>query len=282
MRSFLMVSQQGSLSAAAKVLGVSQPTLSRNIQALEHETRLQLFQRSTQGLLLTEAGHKLVDAAEQMAAASDLFHRQASGLSTELEGDIRISASEVIGVYALPPALAAFREQHPKVQIELDISNQTTSLSKRDADIALRMYRPSQPDLVARHLADIALGFFASTAYIKKHGHPRRVEDMQQHSMIGFDKSMEFIDQAARQGFNCSAQDFDMRSDNILAQFSLARAGAGIAVMHVDQAEQWGDMHRVLEDMPIPNMELWIVCHQDTQYNSRIRALTHFLSEWLS
>ena len=278
-RSFIQTARDGSLSAAAKSLGVSQPTLSRNIQMLEQQTKLQLFQRSTKGLSITEAGEKLIDAAKQMEEASDLFQRQTTGLSEELEGDIRISANEIVGIYLLPPALTAFREQHPKVHIEIEITNQSTSLSKRDADIALRMYRPTQPDLVARRLPDLPLGFFASKNYIEQYGVPTSAEDFKRHHVIGFDRDMTFIAAAQNMGFDLSSQDFDFRTDYLPAQLNLARFDGGIVGTHVGLAKQHPELEQILDWLPLPPLEFWVVCHADTAYNARIREMTTFLGQ---
>ncbi|MEJ2714817.1 MAG: LysR family transcriptional regulator [Acidihalobacter sp.] len=160
-RAFLAVATAGSVSAAARTLGVSQPTLSRQISALEQSMRLTLFERSPQGLHLTEQGEALVAAAMQMDDAADRFARLAAGLSEVLEGDVRISANEIVGYHLLPPLIAAFRREHPGVAIEVLISNRASSLSKREADIALRMFHPSQAGLVAMRLPDMELGLFA-------------------------------------------------------------------------------------------------------------------------
>lgn len=280
MHSFLQVAQNGSLSSAARNLGVSQPTLTRNIQALEKQTKLQLFQRTTQGVSLTEAGNRLVDAAQSMDDAADQFNRQVAGLSDELVGDVRISVSEIVGIYLLPPALAAFRKLHPAVQVEIEISNQSASLNKRDADIALRMYRPTQLDLVVKRLPDMELGFYATEEYIKENGIPKEFEDFKQHSIIGNDRDLEFIEVANQMGYEFSQHDFSLRTDNLMSQIQLARAGAGIVGTHVSLVKHWPELIRILHDFKIPPLEFWIVCHQDTQYNSRIRALTKFLSQW--
>ena len=281
-RTFLAVSRLGSLSAAARELGVSQPTLTRNVQALEHATKLNLFRRTTQGLQLTDAGQSLMAAALHMDDGADMFARQVSGLSAELAGDVRISVNEIIGVYLLPAAITAFRQQHPGVQIELVISNKVSNLSKRDADIALRMFRPEQPDLVAKRLPDMALGFYAHRDYLARHGEPKTPEEFLQHTIIGEDENTEFIDGAARLGFPLTRNNFALRTDHNLAQINLGRAGAGIFVTHVALARQWPELQQVLEWIPLPAMEFWIVCHSDVQYNSRIRALMNFLGQWFA
>ncbi|MBI3776823.1 MAG: LysR family transcriptional regulator, partial [Gammaproteobacteria bacterium] len=215
-RSFLAVARTGSVSAAARLLGVSQPTLSRDVQALETATALNLFKRTTKGLQLTEAGQALMESATRMDDAADQFARQASGMSLDLYGDIRISANEIVGTYLLPPALAALREQHPGVAVEIVITNRASSLSKREADIALRMFQPAQPDLVARRLPDLELGFYAHRAYLQKHGTPATFTELQQHRPIGFDENIEFIDGAAQLGYQFTRNDFALRTDHLL------------------------------------------------------------------
>lgn len=281
-RSFLAVSRLGSLSAAARELGVSQPTLSREIQALETTTELNLFKRTTQGLQLTEAGHALVEAAGKMSDAADQFARQASGLSVELSGDVRISVNEIVGIYLLPPAIAAFRIQHPGVHIDIVISNRVSSLSKREADIALRMFRPTQPDLVARRLPDMELGFYAHRDYIKIFGVPESIDEFKVHTLIGFDEDMDFINGAAALGYHFLRDNFALRTDHLLAQVNLMRAGAGINVTHVGLAKRWPELIRVLEWIPLPALEFWCVTHSDVQYNSRIREVMQFLIQWFS
>lgn len=279
-RSFLAVSRHGSLSAASRELGVSQPTLSREIQALESTTGLNLFRRTTQGLSLTEQGQTLVEAAGHMDEAADQFIRQAYGLSAELEGDVRISVNEIIGIYMLPPAIAAFREQHPGVQVEIVITNRASSLGKREADIALRMFRPDQPDLVARRLPDLEMGFYAHRDYVARHGKPTSFEEFKKHTILGFDEGMDFINGARALGYEFVKKDFAIRTDHMLAQIALLRAGAGIGGTHVEIAKHFPELERVLEFVPLPSLEFWCVCHADVQFNSRIRAMMQFLIEW--
>jgi DNA-binding transcriptional LysR family regulator len=280
--SFLSVARLGSLSAAARELGQSQPTLSRAIQSLEAATGLNLFRRTTQGLALTEQGQGLLEAAGQMREAADRFQRQAAGLSTRLEGDVRISANEVIGTYLLPPAVAAFREEHPGVHVDIVTSNRVSSLSKREADIALRMFRPTQPDLVARRLPDIELGFYAHRDYISRHGAPQDFESFLQHTIIGYDEGMDFIDEAARLGYHFVRDNFAVRSDSLLMHINLLRAGAGICGTHVALARHWPELKRIMDWVPLPPLEFWCVAHSDVQSNTRIRGFMQFLIAWFA
>jgi len=281
-RAFLAVARLGSLSAAARELALSQPTLSREIQSLERTTGLNLFKRTTQGLQLTESGHALVESATQMEQSAQKFDRLASGLSEELEGEVRISANEVVGYYMLPAALAAFRRQHPGVNVEVVISNRASSLNKREADIALRMFRPSQPDLVARRLPDLSLGFFAHRDYLAEHDHPESLPELASHTLIGFDHDMQMVESAGELGMVVSRDDFALRTDSMLMQIALMRAAAGIGVTHIGIATHYPELQQLLPKVVLPPLEFWTVCHSDVQYNSRIREMMLFLSEWFN
>lgn len=282
LRSFLQVAERGSLAAAARALELSQATLTRDIQALEHETGLNLFRRTTRGMELTTQGRGLVESAGSMQEAFDRFSRQASGYSEELIGEVRISANEIIGRYLLPNAVVALREHHPQLQVELVIDNHVSSLNKREADIAFRMFRPSQPDLVSRRLPDMELGFFAHEDYVKRHGVPRSLAELPQFSFITEDKDQTFLEGAAALGLDFMRNDFYLRTDDFATQIQLARAGGGIVGMHKRMAEQCDELVPVLEDVMLPVVELWLVCHSDVQFNARIRETMHFLGDWFA
>ncbi len=168
------------------------------------------------------------------------------------------------------------------MHIELVITNRASSLSKREADIALRMFRPQQPDLVARRLPDLQLGFFAHRDYVQRHGMPAGIEAFKTHAFVGFDESMEFIDGAARMGLTLTRADFPLRTDHMLAHIALLRAGAGIVGTHADLARRFPELVQVMRDIPLPPLEFWCVCHHDVQHNARIRAVTQFLAEWFA
>lgn len=281
-RTFLAVAERGSVSAAARSLGASQPTLSRQIRELERQTQLQLFERSPQGLALTDQGAALLDAASKMGEAAERFSRLAGGLSEALDGDVRISANELVGYYLLPPLIAAFRDRHPCVSVELVISNRASSLSKREADIALRMFRPTQPDLVATRLPDRELGFFAHGDYLTRQGTPESLQALAGHTLIGFDEEHTFVETAARLGLELGRADFPLRTDHMLVHIALMRAGAGIGATHVGIAAHHPELVRVLPDAPLPPLEFWCVCHRDLRLNPRVRTLVRFIGEWFA
>src|SRR5205809_4770627 len=188
-RSFLAVVREKSLSGAARALSLTQPTLGRHIDALETAFGTSLFTRSQAGLLPTASASALIPHAESMASAARALARAASGEAEEERGAVRITASEIIGTEVLPGVLTTFREQHPRIDVELAISNRSEDLLRRDADIAVRMVKPTQSALLARRLGSLQLGLHAHPDYLKRHGAPHSLEELRQHPLIGFDSA---------------------------------------------------------------------------------------------
>jgi len=281
-QSFVVVAQQGSLSKAAGILTISQPTLSRHMAALEQQLGITLFDRSTQGLKLTRDGTKLMQSSEAMQQAADSFARIASGATVSLSGDIRISANEVIGLYYLPAVIARFNQLYPQVKVEIVIENQVTSLNKRDADIALRMFRPTQPDLIAKRLPDIELQITASKHYINQHGEPRNLSELCTYPIIGFDRDQQMEKAVKAMGLNLSDLNIVSKTDFLPLHVELIRAGAGIGVTHQPLIDQFADLQPILLDVTIPALEFWLVCHADVQHNRKIRTMMDFLADIFS
>jgi DNA-binding transcriptional LysR family regulator len=278
-QSFVAVARCGSLSKAANELGTSQPTLSRHMAALEQKLGITLFDRSTQGLKITENGAKLLDSSEAMEQAANRFSRLASGAILSLSGDIRISANEVIGQYYLPSVLSRFNQRYPQVTVEVDISNTVASLNKRDADIALRMFRPTQPGLVAKRLKDIELQMTASKDYLALHGEPTSLEQLTEHAIIGFDRDQQMEKGLSEMGLVYSQLNISNKTDFLPLQIELARSGAGITLTHQPIIEKCTQLQQILPQVPIPSLEFWLVCHADVQHNRKIRAMMDFLAE---
>jgi len=199
-RSYLMVAEHGSTLAAARHLEVTQSTISRHLAELERQLSVQLFDRRKTGLVLTDKGQELLSLARQMDTVADNLQSQASQYSSSVSGTVRISASEVLAVDVLPHCLDALVEENPELQLEIVASNEESNLLSREADIALRMFAPQQQDLIARHLLDIPVAFYAHEKYIERHGLPRSTEDFLKLRFIGFDVSTLFIDGAKKFG----------------------------------------------------------------------------------
>src|SRR6202142_3193632 len=191
-RAFLAVVREGSLSSAARVLGTTQPTMGRQVAALEASLGVKLFTRSLDGLSPTEAGLRLIPSSEAMAAAVEAAQRSATGEVDEERGAVRITASEVIGGEVLPSILAGFHGQHPRISVELALSNRNEDLLRGDADIAVRMVRPTQGALVAKRIGRIDVGLYCHRRYLKVHTMPRRLEDLRQHAVIGYDRHQAY------------------------------------------------------------------------------------------
>lgn len=272
-RSFLAVLQEGSLSAAARSLGLTQPTVGRHITALEAHFGLSLFTRSQVGLMPTDAALSLRADAEAIQSTAAALERNAGGLGKEVQGAVRISASEVIGVEVLPPILAELRVQHPKLQLELVLSNRLQDVVRREVDIAIRMTSPKQDVLLATRVGDVTLGLHAHRAYIERHGQPKSLAELDRHTLIGFDQETPFL-RSARSGLPLwSRENFMLRCDSDLAQLALLRSGAGIGICQVTLAARSPDLVRLLPEKFAIALTTWVVMHEGLKHSLRCRAV---------
>jgi DNA-binding transcriptional LysR family regulator len=271
-RSFLEVMRTGSLSAASRALGLTQPTVGRHIASLEDALQGKaLFTRSPAGLVPTDAARALRPHAESMAAAAGALLRAASASGEEARGIVRISASEIIGAEVLPPILAGFRARHPGVAVELSLSNQTEDLLRRDVDIAVRMVRPSQKALVARRAGKTAIGLYASPRYVEAHGRPDRLADLENHALIGFDRIAP-LSRGLRLPAPLVRERFAFRCDSDIAQLAATRAGFGIgACQHGVAAEP--PLVAILPAEFRVELPIWVVMHEGLRTTIRMRLM---------
>jgi DNA-binding transcriptional LysR family regulator len=281
-RSFLAVTEAGTLAAAAEKLGISQPTIGRHIDALEASLGLTLFSRGRQGMILTEAGLPLVEEARAMRAEADRFALKAAGRAQSVEGPVRITASEVVSTYILPPIIAAFCEAEPDIQVELVSSNSVENLLSRDADVAVRMFRPLQNDVITRKTGDMGMGIYAHRSYLGRHGAPTDLEAFFQHRLIGMDRSNLILDGLADQGIKANRDLFAVRTDDQVAYWELIRAGAGIGFAAHILAIQDPDVMRILPEVRIPALPVWLASHQELRTSQRIRRTMDFLHKKIS
>lgn len=276
-RSFLAVLDGGSLSAAARHLGLTQPTIGHHIEALEAGLGVPLFTRSPRGLTPTETARLLRAHAETMARAAEALRRQASAEAGEPGGVVRITASDVVGGAVLPPILAELRRQAPGIRIELSLSNRTEDLLRQDADLAIRMVAPTQAALIARHVGDIRLGLFATADYLARRGVPAGLQDLAGHDLIGPDR-----DAAAIRGIPGAeflpVQAFTIRVDHQVAQWAMIRAGCGIGVCQCGLA---AGLVPVLPDLFAPRLPVWLAVHEDLWASRRIRIVFDALAAGL-
>lgn len=282
LRTFIEVSRDGSLSAAARRLGLTQPTVGRHIDALEAALGLSLFTRSPRGLTPSPAALALAPHAEAMAAAAAALSRAASGEAAADSGVVRLTASEVVGCEVLPPMLAAFHALHPGITIELVLTNRTEDLARRDADIAVRMVRPTQGGLVARRIGSSRIKLYARRSYIARFGEPRSLADLQNHCLIGFDRDNRSFRGAGDFGRSLRREDFGFRSDSDLAQLAALRAGAGIGGCQENIARRTPDLVEVLPNAIQYALEVWLVMHEDLKATRRVRLLFDHLATGLT
>ena len=282
-RSFLAVLRLGSLSAAARDLELTQPTLGRHVEELETALGQALFTRSQAGLLPTRAALQLKPHAEAMESAASALLRAASGALDEPEGSVRLTASEIVGVEVLPPILAAFREAHPKIVIELSLSNLNQDLLRRDADIAVRMARPTQGALLAKRLGDVPMWLFAHRSYLQRHGVPQSLDDLlAHHTIIGFDGDASAVRSFRQTGLPITRDIFAFRSDSDHAQLAALRAGFGVAGCHKRIGLRDPNLAPVLSHAFRYALEIWLVTHEDLRASRRVRLLFDHLAEALS
>jgi DNA-binding transcriptional LysR family regulator len=270
---FLAVMEGGSLSAAARSMNVAQPTVRRQIEDLERRLGTPLFTRSQSGLKPTIAAQELLPYAETMAATAAAGLRTASSAGQDSGGTVRITCSEVLGVEVLPPILAAFQKTYPAIQIELVATNVTEDLVRRDADIGIRMARPLQSALIARRVATVEVGLFATCECLEAFPPPATLGDLAAYSrLIGDDRSTVLIDALAKQGVVLNRESFGFRADGDLIQLAALRAGLGIGICQKSIAAQNSRLQRVLPELGIA-LEAWVVMHEDLKQVPRVRAV---------
>ncbi len=279
-RSLLAVIDSGSLSGAARKLGLSQPTIGRHIEALESGLGAPLFTRSAGGLQPTEAALALRPHAEAMAAAAEAIVRTASGENEAVRGVIRITASDIVGVEVLPPILTGFHEQYPEVSIEMALSNRQEDLIRREADIAVRMARPTQGALTARRIGSAPVRLYAHRRYIEAHGVPDRL-DAPGFSAIGFDRDLQTQRSLEERQLPLSREFFAFRSDGDLAQLAALRAGFGIGACQTGIARRDVNLIPVLQDQFRFDMEVWVAMHEDLKTSRRMRLMFDWLADGL-
>lgn len=271
-RSFLSVYDTGSLSAAGRALGLTQPTVGRHIDGLEAALSLKLFVRSFDGYAPTDAARELQPYAASVAATTAALLRVASSQGDGVRGAVRITASEVIGVEVLPPILAGLRAAYPELVIELVLSNQIDDLLRRDADIAVRMVQPAQDALVARRIGEIDVGLFAQRRYLDAHGTPAGMADLAGHALIGYDHETAAIRRWLARYPAFARARLALRCDSDLAQLAAIRAGVGIGWCQAGLAARDPGLVRVLAaDCALP-LPTWVAMHEDLRASPRCAA----------
>lgn len=281
-RAFLVTAEEGSLSAAARALDMKQPTLGRQVAALENELGVALFERSGRGLVLTPGGLDLVEHVRAMGDAANRLSLTATGQSDSLEGTVCVTATEATAAFDLPLLIRKFRRLEPGIDIELIASNSTSDLKRREADIAIRAFRPTQPDLVAKKLRNDLARLYATAEYLESLGNPTSPKEFARAEFIGFDRSDRLIDGLNQVGFELTSHNFPIITENHLVHWELVKKGVGIGIMpeHIGDAER--AVKRVLPKIEPFVIQIWLVAHRELRTSRRIRRVFDFLADELA
>ncbi|MFP4275371.1 MAG: LysR family transcriptional regulator [Paracoccaceae bacterium] len=281
LRAFLAVAESGSLSAAARRLGISQPTLGRQVRALEEALGAALFTRHARGLVPTETGAALVAPAREMREAAQRIALAAAGRDTGLRGTVRITASMFMAHHVLPRVLAGIRAEAPEIELELVPSDASENLLFREADIAVRMYRSDQLDIVTRHLGDIPLGIFAARSYLDRRGRPARLDDLPDHDLVGYDANPLILRSMREMGWPAERGWFALRCDDQAAYWELVRAGCGIGFGQLAVGRADPLLEELLPGSGLPTLPLWLAAPEAMRRTSRITFVWERLAEGL-
>ena len=280
-RAFLVTAEEGSFSAAGRALGLTQPTLGRQVAALEDRLGVTLFERLGRSLSLTQSGLELLEHVRAMGDAAGRIALTASGQSQRIEGHVCITATDVVSMHLLPPALKRLRDMAPGIEVEVVASNEVRDLRRREADIAIRHARPEQPDLIAKLLRELSIRFYASTDYLDRLGRPSSLSDLAEAEFIGFDRSGQLLTRLNQMGFPLEKDNFRLTSENGAVAWEMVKIGLGIGLMAEDVANQTPGVECVLPDLdPIP-VPVWLVTHRELHTSRRIRLVFDVLAETL-
>ena len=279
--SFLAAHKHGSLLAAARALGISQPTVGRHVSQLEAQLGTPLFERTGRGLIPTPAAVRLADAARDMETGAHTLMRGAHQAQTTLLGTVRISASQPMACCLLPKLLAQLRAEQPGILIELVVSNTVSDLLRREADVAIRMVRPTQSSLVARRIGQVGVIACAHRNYLARRGVPQEPADLLGHELIGNDRVQDIHRGFAAMGHPVSPEQFALRTDDLMAYWAAVRAGLGIGFVAAYMLPGDPDVAVVLPKLPLPSLTCWLVVHREIRTSRRIRAVFDFLAREL-
>lgn len=281
-RSFLAVAEERSLSAAANVLGVTQPTITRQIAALEKDLEVILFERSGRSVSLTPIGLNLLDHVRIMADGANMMTLSASGQSQAIEGVVRITASDVTAAYVLPPMLDQLKSVAPHLELDILADNQVSDLLVREADIAIRHVRPEQPNLIAKLVCEDPTRFYAVAKYMEVYGQPKLDGDLSQHQFVSFGDVEGMLGHLQTLGLKLTKRNFKYVSRSQVVEWEIARQGHGIAIMTDRIAARFPEFEPVLTEVEPFTIPTWVVAHRELHTSRRIRLVFDLLTNCLS
>jgi DNA-binding transcriptional LysR family regulator len=280
-RTFLAIAETGSLSAAARALKQTQPTMGRQLNALESELGLVLFERVGRGLELTPTGKSLAQHVGAMRDAAAHVSMAASGRSDLIEGPIAITASDISSAYLLPPIFAELTKLAPKLHINIIAANDLRDLLRREADIAIRHVRPTEPELIARLVANASGRLVCAQSYIDRCGTPTDIADLSNHEFISFGDPQQTIDYLHNMDIHLTKQNFKIRCDNGVVSWEMVRAGMGLAFMDSRVIEKFPDLVHALPDLAPIEYPIWLTTHRELHTSQKIRLVYDLLAKMI-
>ncbi|WP_291361521.1 LysR family transcriptional regulator [Devosia sp.] len=283
-RAFLVTAEEGSLSAAARALGMTQPTLGRQVDALEEELGVVLFERAGRGLVLTPSGLELLDQVRRMGEAATGVSLTASGQTQSVEGSIRITASEIEALTLLPPIIAKLRREAPGINIEVLGSNVAADLRRREADIAIRSFRPTEPELIAKKIRESTARLFASSDYLDRLGRPVTLEKVNGADFIGYEPPDTFVHSLNEMvGLSVSRTNLKVISPSTAMHWELVKLGVGLSVIPDRLGDAERGVERVLDGVAKPLVfPTWLTTHRELNTSRRVRFVFDFLADELA
>ena len=282
LRAFLYTAESGSLTAAARQLQLTQPTLSRQVAAVEQQLGVSLFERIGKTLQLTAPGMALLEHARHMGIAAQDLGMAASGQAQAVDGVVSISASDMVAAWLLPPVLVSLQARAPKLRIEVVTTNELSDLQRREADIALRHVRPTEPELIGRLLREASAGFYASHEWVRVHGHPRQAAQAASCRFIGNDRSGQYLGYLRAHGLPLTEDNFSCYAQNSVTSWALVQQGLGIGAMVDEVAQVTQGVVRVLDEVSAVRFPIWLVTHRELHTARRIRLVFDLLAEALT
>lgn len=280
-RAFLVTAEEGSLSAAARALGVAQPTIGRQVEALEREWGVALFERHGRGLRPTPAGLELLDHARRMGDGAGDLALAVAGLSDGLTGEVSVSASDIYAARLLPPILGPLHAAHPALRIEIVVDNHLSDLRRREADIAIRNVRPDDPELIGRKLRDASARLYAAPSLLDRLGRPATMTGFAGASVVEIDRTGALRGMMGGMGFPVDAMSFPYRTANFVVAWEMVRAGHAICVLDDRIGDAEPGVERILPDLAPVMFPVWLVAHRDVRRARRLRVVWDALADGL-
>jgi DNA-binding transcriptional LysR family regulator len=281
-RAFLVTAEEGTLSGAGRALGLTQPTLGRQVAALEESLGVTLFERVGKSLALTDAGRELLTHVRMMGEAAGRLSLTAFGQSQAIEGKVRITATDATSTYRLPQILKIIRDAAPGIEIEIVSSNSLRDLRRREADIAIRHVRPDEPNLIAKLVRETSAHLYASSSYLDSFGRPESVDDLADAVFVGFEDPERMLPALAEIGLHLKREQFKVTTDNGVAMYELMKQGLGIGFMPKYDAVEILGLEPVLPDLPPIPVPVWLTAHSEIHTSPRVRLVFDILAEALS